>query len=404
MRRLRFTVQALDDLTTDKSREFVHDDQVPSLALQITPAGGKSFYVVKRHGRGKVVQRLGSLHELSIPKARALAAEFVTRLTLGEEPEPVREHPLLLRDALHEYLDYARDHLSPSTIADYERHTAIHLGPWAGTRLLASVRRKEVTAFHKLLGQRHGRPTANRIIALLRAAINRGIREHELDLPNPARGITFYREEPRTRRLFVEELPAFFKALSEEPNRDVRDFLLLALLTGARKHNLLTMRWEQISLSRGVWTVPARESKNGRELLVVLSSRALQVLEGRRSLGDSPFVFPGRPGGRKSSNGDRLRSGHMSNPSIGWERILARAGLVGLRMHDLRRSLASFQIDTGTPLEVIQKTLGHESKATTEIYARLATEPVRQSLERAADAIFSNVPRVSDPRLGTTTT
>jgi site-specific recombinase XerD len=52
-------------------------------------------------------------------------------------------------------------------------------------------------------------------------------------------------------------------------------------------------------------------------------------------------------------------------------------------MHDLRRSLASFQIDTGTPLEVIQKTLGHESKTTTEIYARLAMEPVRLSLEKA---------------------
>ncbi len=385
MRRFRFTVQGLEELTTHKTREFIHDDQVPALAVQVTPSGGKSFYVVKRHGRGKVVQRLGSLHELSIPKARALAAEFVTRLTLGEEPEPVREHPLLLRDALHEYLDYARDHLSPSTVTDYERHVSLHLGPWAGACLLSGVRRKEVTALHKLLGQRHGRPSANRILAFLRAAINRAIREHELDLPNPARGITLYREEARTRRLFTEELPAFFQALREEPNRDVRDFILLALLTGARKQNLLTLRWEQISFSRALWTVPAAESKNGRELTVVLARRALELLQERQQVVTGPYVFPGRPGARAP------KSGHMSNPNVGWGRVLARAGLSSLRMHDLRRSLASFQIDTGTPLEVIQKTLGHESKATTEIYARMALDPVGTSVERARAAMLACV-------------
>ncbi len=389
MRRFRFTVQALVALSTTKTREFVHDDQVPALAVQVTPAGGKSYYVVKRHGTGKVVHRLGSLDVLSIPKARALAAQFVSSLALGEDPLPVVDDaPLLLRQVFAEYIDYAAEHLSSKTVKDYRAHVSRHLGRWAGSRPLAGLRRREVTALHQHLGQRNGHCAANRVLAFLRAALNRAIREHELDMPNPAAGVRFYREESRTRRLFPEELPAFFNALREEPSRDVRDFLLLALYTGARKGNLLAMRWEQISITRGVWTVPAAESKNGRELQVVLSSHALEVLEARRQRIDSPFVFPGRPGGQVSADPERPRSGHMSNPSIGWERVLARAGLSGLRMHDLRRSLASFQIDTGTPLEVIQKTLGHESKATTEIYARLATGPVRESLEKAVDEML----------------
>lgn len=57
-------------------------------------------------------------------------------------------------------------------------------------------------------------------------------------------------------------------------------------------------------------------------------------------------------------------------------------------MHDLQCSLAYFQIDAGTPLEVIQKTLGHESRTTTEIYARMALETVRASVERAAEDIL----------------
>lgn len=63
-----------------------------------------------------------------------------------------------------------------------------------------------------------------------------------------------------------------------------------------------------------------------------------------------------------------------------------------------RRRLASFQIVAGTPLEVIQKTLGHESKTTTEIYARLATGPVRESLERAASAMLACVEAESTER------
>jgi integrase len=149
------------------------------------------------------------------------------------------------------------------------------------------------------------------------------------------------------------------------------------------------MSWEDVSFPRAVWIVPAGQSKNGRELQVVLSSHALELLEARRQGVDDPFVFPGREGGRVSTDPNQPRSGHMANPKVGWERVLARAGLGGLRMHDLRRSLASFQIDTGTPLEVIQKTLGHESKATTEIYARLATGPVRASLEKATAAMLA---------------
>ncbi|MDP2361421.1 MAG: tyrosine-type recombinase/integrase [bacterium] len=390
MRRFRFTVQALAALTTTKNREFVHDDQVPALAVQVTGAGGKSFYVVKRHGPGKVVRRLGSLDELSIPKARMLAAQFVSSLALGEEPEPVLdEAPLLVRQALAEYLGYAREHLSRKTVKDYQSHVARHLSRWAGTRPLIHVRRKEVTALHQSLGQRCGHCAANRVLAFLRAALNRAIREHELDMPNPAAGVRFYREEARTRRLFPEELPAFFQAVRDESSEDVRDFLLLALYTGARKGNLLAMRWEDISFPRAVWIVPAGQSKNGRELQVVLSSHALELLEARRQGVDSPFVFPGREGGRISADPAQPRSGHMANPKVGWERVLTRAGLCGLRMHDLRRSLASFQIDTGTPLEVIQKTLGHESKATTEIYARLATGPVRASLEKATAAMLA---------------
>lgn len=379
MRRFRFTVASLEAITTDKTREFVHDDQVPALALQITPNGAKSFYVVKNLTTGKIVQRLGALQELSIPRARALAAEIVTKAATGEMKVAPKKKPLLLGQVFEEYLAFAREHRSMATLVEYTRMWEKYIKPWAGTRALSSVRRREVTAFHLDMGNVHGPIAANRLIALLRAAFNRAIREHELDLPNPANAITFYHHEARERRLEAEELPAFFKAVSEEPNRNIRDFILLAIFTGARKSNLLAMKWEDISMERGVWMVKAKESKNRRSMPIVLSSHVKGILNSRPREEGCSFVFPGREGRTNE---------HMVEPKAGWARICKRAGLEDLHIHDLRRSLASFQIDTGTPLEVIQKTLGHESKTTTEIYARLALDPVRASLERATEEML----------------
>jgi len=75
-------------------------------------------------------------------------------------------------------------------------------------------------------------------------------------------------------------------------------------------------------------------------------------------------------------------------PKKGWQRLLQRAGLVDLRLHDLRRSLASFQIDAGVSLAVIGKGLGHHSQQTTAVYARLAQDPVVDAWQKGTDAIL----------------
>ena len=390
--RFRFTQKALDELSTTRNREWVYDEQVQHLAVMVTAKGAKSFYVVKFVDGRKEEVRIGSYPQVSIPVARRMAAEILLQVVKGESIGSERRlqertAQVTLQAAYDEYQQYLERHRKASTIHEYQNQWKRFLVAWAN-RPLKSLRRREVVALHQAIGDNHGKHQANRVVALLRAIINRAIREHELEIHNPAQAITFYREEGRTRRLTVEELPAFFQAVDEEPNKDVRDFILLALFTGARKSNLLAMRWGHVNLDQGLWLIPAEESKSSKQLDVVLPSAAIEILRDRLQTRSSDFVFPGREGGQMSADPSRPRSGHMANPSVGWERILARAGLAGLRMHDLRRSLASFQIDTGTPLEVIQKTLGHESKLTTEIYARLAMEPVRASVERATEEML----------------
>lgn len=379
MRRFRFTQKALEGLSTSSPREWVYDEQVPRLALMVTQMGAKSFYAVKTlEGKRRFV-RIGSLQDTPIPLARKQAAEIVLKMLSGEfleelaavEPPPA----LTLGQAYEEYRRYLERHRKANTIYQYERQWEKFIKPWAGERPMQDIRRREVVALHQEVGDTNGHHQANRVVALVRAVINRSIREHELEIPNPANAITFYREGRRSRRLMPEELPAFFKALGEEPNEDIRDFVHVSLFTGARKANVMGMRWSDISMERGLWVVPVGDSKTSKELDIVLSEHVLSILRERRSRVPGDFVFPGRNGRTNE---------HMQEPRFGWLRICERAGLKNLHIHDLRRSLASFQIDTGTPLEVIQKTLGHESKTTTEIYARLALDTVRASVELAA--------------------
>lgn len=384
MARIRFTQKLLDELTTTKSRDWFYDEQVHLLALMVTAKGAKSFYAIKTANGVKRHVRIGPYPEVPIPLARKMASDLILKMITGEavgteKKERERVAAFTLQTAYDEYGTYLQHHRKPGTIYQYRMQWERFLKDWAGERSLRSIRRREVVDLHHQIGDHHGHHQANRVIALLRAVFNRAIREHELDIGNPAIAITFYRENQRSRRLTPEELPAFFKAVDEEPNRDVRDFVLLSLFTGARKSNMLGMRWKDISLDRGLWQIPSIESKNSKELDVILSSVAVKILRERLAEGRGEFVFPGRIG--RSNE-------HMREPKFGWLRICNRAGLKDLHLHDLRRSLASFQIDTGTPLEVIQKTLGHESKVTTEIYARLALDPVRESVERASEEIL----------------
>jgi integrase len=191
---------------------------------------------------------------------------------------------------------------------------------------------------------------------------------------NPTIGITKFKEQKRDRFILKDELPRFLEALENEPNRGMRDFFLMCLYTGARKGNVLSMRWEEVDFSINEWRIP--DTKNGDPVRVPLIGKALEILCDRSYLKEStPWVFPS--GGSKS--------GHVQEPKKVWKRILERAGLTNLRIHDLRRTCGSYQAIAGTSLAIIGKSLGHKSPQSTAVYARLSNDPVRNSLEAAFD-------------------
>ena len=82
------------------------------------------------------------------------------------------------------------------------------------------------------------------------------------------------------------------------------------------------------------------------------------------------------------------KSGHLEEPKKAWRRLLTRAELENLRIHDLRRALGSWQAISGSSLQIIGKSLGHKSSKVTEIYARLNIDPIKLSVDRALDKML----------------
>jgi integrase len=363
-----------------ENRCYVYDAKTPGLCVAVMPTGTMTFYLYRWLNGSPLRIRIGGWPDLSVEQARSEAKKLEGELARGINPLAVkrlaREEAARKRATLEEatfgdlWTQYLRLHARPkkkaSSVAEDEGLYRRHLAIWEGRRL-AAIRKNDVRELHAKVGT--DTPyQANRLLALIHTLF-----EHARDLgfvePNPAHGIERFNEVSRERFLQADELPAFFKALRDEPNTKYRDFFLICLFTGARRGNVQSMRWADVVLDRGTWTIP--DTKAGKPQTVALSPFAVAILRARQAEANgSEWVFPGRHEGH-----------YLGEPAKVWAQVLARAGIKNLRIHDLRRTLGSWAAAGGESLQIIGKALGHSSPATTQIYSRLNLDPVRKAID-----------------------
>lgn len=158
-----------------------------------------------------------------------------------------------------------------------------------------------------------------------------------------------------------------------------------------RRSAVAAMAWRDIDLEAGTWLVPGERAKNGAPIVLPVTGPALTTLRRRwRHQGSTAWVFPG--GGK---------AGHLTSPRKAWSRILERAHLENLRIHDLRRTLGSWLAMSGASLPAIGRVLGHKDPRSTQVYARLQAEAVTATVtvaHRAMSAAVKN-PKVVPLRL-----
>lgn len=422
-----FTIETINKLPIPaKGLASYKDTQNPALQLYVTPTGAKTFFFRKRiRGRDQRI-KVGAFPNLSISQARSqiilLAAEVEKGLDPLAEKRKQTANARTLGEQCEIYIErYCKQR--NKRWADRKKEIEKYLRPLLKAQL-NSITREEVECLHMKIGER-APIMANRVMALLRSVFNYAIKKG-WEGANPVLGVEWFRETSRDRFIQPEEIPFVLKAIEEE-TLTMKDFFLMLLLTGARKGDVQKMRWEQIDFDYCSWRIP--ETKNGQPLLLALTERAIEILKSRKENSDSPWVFPqkGRP------------TLCVVSPQKTWERIRARAtiqmwkenpkwktiveevknlnlpttqakvkttiskiqqsaekqnvalptGLLDVRIHDLRRTFASYQAMTGSSLQIIGKSLGHKSQQATQIYARLNLDPVRSSVEKAVETMFS---------------
>ncbi len=343
--------------------------------MMIAPSGHKSYFWFRKVGGRPEWKSLGSLTDVSVESARAEASKLNVAFAQWKAggfqgPSPLeRKSEPTFQLALDDYLaKHLADRPNATKTANWLTEKYIsHLK----ARKLSGIQKKELRNLHQELGEKNGHHTANRVLQFIKAVVNWSLKQEMWAGPNPCTGICLYPEQSRKRFLKLDEMHQFIKALDDQGNVDLRDFAKLALFTGARRSNILSLEWEHIDWNRGMLNFPT--SKNGQGYQVPLVSNALDILKQRRAKARSNrWVFPGYG-----------KTGHLVEPKTAWGAFRKKAGLGDLRIHDLRRSLASTLAAMGVSVPIIAGVLGHRGFDSVQVYARTDAEAGRQPIKDA---------------------
>jgi integrase len=282
-----------------------------------------------------------------------------------------------VRDLVERYIEQHLPRKRPRSQRDDRSMIKVWLLPELGDRRVADIKLLDVEKLHRRITQ-HGAPIrANRVASLLSTMLNLAVKAEWISA-NPAHGVTKNPEVRRERFLSQEELGRLTAVLATYPKRDAAAAIMLLVLTGSRRNEVLGATWGEFDLERGTWTRAAERMKGKRAHTIPLSAPALALLaELKIREGTHPnFLFPA-PG----------RAGRLVDIKRQWDQVREAAGLPGVRLHDLRHSYASFAVSHGLSLPVIGALLAHRSPATTARYSHLHDAATRDATERVGQIV-----------------
>ncbi|AXQ99183.1 tyrosine-type recombinase/integrase [Pseudoalteromonas piscicida] len=382
--KFKFTDLRLVSLPSyDKTRTF-SDLVLNNLKLVATPSGTKTFYVRFKTNGQPINHKLGNADALSVDEARSRAVAYINFRTAQQVQ---CQSGLTVNDVFNLYRDNelsARRTIAGRTHAlevSYNLYLKSIIGKMNIEQLTKKIAR---TVFFEL--ESRGYSVHNRCLTAVKSAFNYVI-EFEEDLPvtaNPFIGIKKLTEVQRNRYLTKSEAKRLLLSLDSEQNQDVADIYRVALFTGARLSNVKTMRWYEIDFSSRQWLIPATNTKSSKTYQIPLHQYVIELLERRKLVSShSKFVFAS----------SRSQYGYITGGDPVWKSAITRAGLyhdnpnIRPRPHDLRRTFATWQIQSGADISIVSKALCHTSLKHTMIYAHTNVEQVRNSIDEAFKSI-----------------
>jgi integrase len=355
-----------------KKIDFFDSDQRGFL-LEVRCSGGKTFYQRYVDERGRERQfKIGPADVLSLAAARRKARSTAAAALIGDDPQErraeLRAIPTLAELVRDRYLPHVKSY-KRSWCTD-ETVLRVHVLPVIGAAYVDQIRAEAIAGIVERMRDRgYATGTTNRVVIVLRHIFNLA---RKWRVPgaseNPTAGINLAPDVNRERFLSQEEAQRLVASIEEDENEAAAKAIMLLLLTGARRNEVTHARWEYVDWDKRSLLVPL--SKSGKPRSIALNAAALELLRSISQGRQTGFIFPSPLTGQPP-------------PSLyfPWHRIRVRAGLPDLRLHDLRHSFASFLVNHGVSLYVVQGLLGHAHTRYTQRYAHLTPDTLREAAE-----------------------
>jgi integrase len=351
-------------------RAIYTDATVPGLAFRVSapternPEGRRDWLLRYRPRRqAQKAVALGTYPLVSLSKARQRAGEIVAAASRGIDPIAAEEREAderrmaqakarPLSEIATAYLDGVKHLRSWRSI---ESRTRCHIIRKLGSKAVGEVTRADVVEFLDGLERKEGlRHQVNRCRETLRAIFAYAV-ERELVTVNPVIGVSKRKVEiPRDRTLAADELTALWRAIERLPELQ-QAYFRVVLLTGARREEVRGMAWSEVDLDAGLWRIPAERNKSGRTFDLPLAGPVVETLQALPRVGPVVFALDGR----------RPMSVHQLI-----ERVRRDAGLLEVRLHDLRRTLRTGLAELGVSFEIAERVLNHAMPGLQSVYNR----------------------------------
>jgi integrase len=348
---------------------WLWDDRVIGLGVR-RQVKGCFYYLRVRHNGSQMMRSIGRHGSPWTPDtARQEARRLLGTLASGNDPfaEPLNAEAFGAE--VDRYLERRRSSLKPRSFVQVEYHLRKQSAPLANLRL-ADIDRKTIASLLAKIETDNGPISRNRVRSSLSAFFTFAIAEGLIEGANPVAGTLKVDEGgSRDRVLTQDEIRALWSALIEPPFADV---VKLLLLTGQRRDEIGGLRWAEVDLARKLIVLPPERTKNNRRHELPLSNQAVAILTAQPRRGD--FVF----GGKGFQAWARAKSA-----------LDQRIDIAPFRLHDLRRTAATYMAEINVLPHVVEQALNHQSGhkgGIAGVYNRSKmTDAVREGLQKWAD-------------------
>lgn len=372
------------ELPIGKDQIFYRDIELKGFALRVTASGMKSFVVEKNIGNKVRRITLGKYGALTAEQARKEAQKIIGQIATGIDPiaekQALKVSVITLEQVFNDYKQ-ARKSLKHNTLYNYERVLNIGFASWKNKPLL-SITKDKVAKHHEKLGKENGEAYANLAMRLLRALFNFAAGQYEDSLgksvitENPVKRLSqtraWYRVERRQSFIKTHELHPWYLGIQQLQNETLRDYLLLIVLTGLRRQEAATLRWDQVDLKARTLTV--LDTKNHESHTLPLSNYLYELLLSRSQTRINEYVFPGTGA-----------AGHIIEPRKQMANVTKCSG-IHFTVHDLRRTFITIAEGLDISAYALKRLMNHKmSGDITAGYIVTDVERLRKPMQQITD-------------------